>query len=55
MSHYISFDETYLPHIIAIKGEVIGAFQNSIDRNDCMSFLKDKYKDVKFTAINLEE
>lgn len=51
----IEFDETMLSYVIVIKGEVIGAFQNSIDRDDFLSFLQDRYKDVKFTAINLEE
>jgi hypothetical protein len=51
----ISFSEYDLPYVISIKGKVIGAFQNSIDRDDCMSFLQERYEDVKFTAINLEE
>jgi hypothetical protein len=54
MSIY-SFEEVDLPYVIAVGKELIGAFQNSIDRDDCLAFLKDRYKDIKFKAINVEE
>lgn len=51
----ITFDETNLPYVIVIKNEVIGAFQNLVDRDDCGLFLQDRYPDVEFKKVNLLE
>ena len=33
----------------------IASFKHLIDRDDCLSFLADRYDDVKFKAKNEEE
>ncbi len=50
----IIFDETDLPYIILIKKEVVGAFKNQQDRDDCFDFLKEKYSDCEFISKDLE-
>ena len=37
------------------KWERIASFQNPIDRDDCLSFLADRYDDVQFRAKDEEE
>ena len=34
------------------KWEKIASFQNMVDRDDCLSFLQDRYEDCKFRSID---
>jgi len=51
----MSYKEYDLPYMIVCKNEVIARFKNIPDRDDCLSFLQDRYEDYKFKAVNEED
>jgi len=47
----INFNEDDLIYGIVCNGSVIAMFMNIPDRDDVLSFLKDKYDDCNFTEF----
>ncbi len=38
---------------IITNRSLIAVFENEIDRDDCLSFLAERYRDCAFTKINI--
>jgi len=45
------YKEVDLPFLVVNDGIIIARFENSVDRNHCLSDLEDRFKDCKFIAI----